>query len=242
MNEALVSEYLKDANPIGRTMGQGRGVTADTEIIGVFGNARYDDVRGAYPRQTFISLSSRLRGIPSVTMYARVVVDPRQAMPLLREQVRRVDSNLVVSDMRTLDDQLNFRLANERMLSFLSVGFAVLATLLAVVGLHGVLAFVVTRRTREIGIRMALGAGRGNVIGIVLREMVPVIVCGIGAGVAAGLLCGAYVETQLFGVKPQDPVVFAISVGVLASTSLFAAFLPAWRASRLDPMASLRHD
>jgi ABC-type antimicrobial peptide transport system permease subunit len=144
--------------------------------------------------------------------------------------------------MRTLDDQLNMRLANERMLSFLSVGFALLATLLAVIGLHGVLAFVVARRTREIGIRMALGAEQAGVIGLVLREMILVILSGIAAGVAAGLLCGRYVETQLFGVKASDPPVFVIGVAILLAAALGAAFLPAWRASRIDPMRALRHD
>src|SRR5205823_14095052 len=130
------------------------------------------------------------------------------------------------------------RLANERMLSFLSVGFALLATLLAVVGLHGVLSFVVARRTREIGIRMALGAERGHVIRLVLWEMLPVIVFGIAAGVATGLLCGRFVESQLFGVKAADPPIFALSVAAVLTASL-GALMPSWRASRLDPMRPL---
>jgi ABC-type antimicrobial peptide transport system permease subunit len=163
-------------------------------------------------------------------------------MPLLRQQVRRIDANLVVSDMRTLGDQLDRRLSNERLLSFLSEGFALLASLLAVVGLHGVLAFVVTRRTREIGIRMALGAAKGRVIGLVLREMLLVIVAGTAGGVVAGLLCGRFVQSQLFGVHAADPAVFVISAAALLAASLAAAFTPAWRASRIDPMAALRHE
>src|SRR5439155_25391242 len=103
-------------------------------------------------------------------VYARTDRDPRQVMAQLREQVRHVDANLVLSDMRTMDEQVNMRLTNERLLSFLSTGFALLATLLAVVGLYGVLAFLVTRRTREIGIRMALGAQPGAVVRLVLGE------------------------------------------------------------------------
>src|SRR5437867_4392772 len=177
-----------------------------------------------------------------MNVYARIQGDPRQVIPRLRDQVRRVDQNLVVSDMRTMDDQLNMRLANERMLSFLSVGFALLATLLAVVGLHGVLSFVVARRTREIGIRMALGAEQGNVIRLVLREMLLVIAFGITAGVATGLLCGRYVESQLFGVKAADPTVFVLGVAAVLAASLGAAFIPSWRASRLDPMRALRYE
>ena len=163
-------------------------------------------------------------------------------MPQLRDQVRRVDSNLVVSDMRTLDDQLNMRLANERLLSFLSAGFALLASLLAVVGLHGVLAYVVTQRTREIGIRMALGAEQGRVVRLVMGEMLLVILLGIVAAVVAGVLSGRFVESQLFGVKAADPPVYVASVAALLIASLVAAFLPARRASRIDPMRALRYE
>jgi predicted permease len=159
VNEALVTEYLSGTHPVGRQIGQGRAVPADLEIVGVFGNARYHDVRGQVPRQTFVNLDSRIRFVGSVNVYARIEGDPRRVLPLLRDAVRRADANFVIFDMRMMDEQLNRRLANERMLSFLSGGFALLATILAIVGLHGVLAFIVTRRTREIGIRIALGAG-----------------------------------------------------------------------------------
>ncbi len=242
VNEALVNEYFGGANPVGRLMAQGRNQPPDMEIIGVFANTRYENVRGDTPRQTFIAMDSRIAQVAGVNVYARIQGDPRLVMPLLRAEVRRVDPNLVVSDMRTLDDQLNMRLANERILSFLSVAFAILAALLAVVGLHGVLSFVVTRRTREIGIRVALGAEQGRVIRLVLREMSLAIFAGIAAGVTASLLCGRYVETQLFGVKAADPPVFALSAGALLAASLAAALGPAWRAARIDPMRALRYE
>jgi predicted permease len=242
VNEALVREYLDGANPVGRQMGQGRSVPPDTEIIGVFGDARYHDVRGEIPRQTFVNLDGRIRGVGTVTVYVRIQGDPRSIMPLLREQVRRVDSNLVVFDMRVMDEQLNRQLANERMLSFLSGGFALLATILAVVGLHGVLAFVVTRRTREIGIRMALGAGQGSVVGLVMYEMLAVILLGLAAGVTAAYVCGSFVQAQLFGVKAMDGPVFVISVVTLLAASLAASLAPAWRASRISPVRALRYE
>ncbi|MCI0391385.1 MAG: ABC transporter permease [Acidobacteria bacterium] len=242
VNEALVSEYLGGANAVGRLMAQGTRNTPDMEIIGVFGNARYEDVRGSIPRQVFVAMDTAIRTVNEVNVFARIQGDPRVVMPQLREQARQVDSNLIVSDMRTLDDQLNRRLSNERLLSFLSVGFALLASLLAVIGLHGVLTFVVARRTREIGIRIALGADKGRVIRLIMLEMLPVILIGIAAGITTGLLCGRFVESQLFGVKAADKLVFAISVAVLLTASLVAAFIPAWRASRIDPMASLRHE
>ncbi|HEV2666309.1 MAG TPA: ABC transporter permease [Blastocatellia bacterium] len=242
VNEALVNEYLGGANAVGRLMAQGTRNTPDMEIVGVFGNARYEDVRGAIPRQVFVAMDTVIRSIGGVNIFALTQGDPRVVMPQLREQTRRIDSNLIVSDMRTLDDQLNRRLSNERLLSFLSVGFALLASLLAVIGLHGVLSFVVARRTREIGIRIALGADKGRVIRLIMMEMAPVILFGIAAGVTTGLLCGRFVESQLFGVKAADPPVFVIGVVILLTASMLAAFVPAWRASRIDPMASLRHE
>jgi len=242
VNEALAADYFQGSYPVGRQLGQGRSVTADTEIIGVFGNARYHDVRGEVPRQTFVNLDSRIRSVGSVTVYARIQGDPRRIMPLLREQVRRVDSNLVVFDMRMLDEQLDMRLANERMLSFLSGGFAILATILAIVGLHGVLAFVVTRRTREIGIRIALGAPQRAVLQLVMREMAAVVVFGLAAGAITAYLTGSYIETQLFGVNAGDGLVFGISMAILLTAALAASFLPAWRASRISPIRALRYE
>jgi putative ABC transport system permease protein len=248
VNEALVNEYLAGANAVGRLIAQDMRSTPDMkiipdlEVIGVFGNARYEDVRGSIPRQVFVAMDARISTVSSVNVFARIHGDPRVMMPQLRDQVRRVNSDLIVTDMRTLDDQLNMRVSNERLLSFLSVGFALLASLLAVIGLHGVLTLVVARRTREIGIRIALGADKGRVIRLIMREMVPVIIFGIAAGMITGLLCGRFVESQLFGVKAADPAVFVIGVAILLTASLAAAFLPAWRASRIDPMASLRHE
>jgi predicted permease len=242
VNESLVQEYLAGQSPVGRMMSQGITQAPDMEIIGVFGDAKYEDVRGKTPRQTFVAMDTQIKFISGVTVYARVQGDVRQVMPQLRAQVRNVDANLVISDMRTMDEQLNMRLTNERMLSFLSAGFAMLATLLAVVGLYGVLAFIVTRRTREIGIRMALGAEQGSVVRLILRETAIVILGGVAAGVAASFLGGRYVETQLFGMKAADPPVFLISVAVLLGASVAAAFVPAWRASRIDPLVALRHE
>jgi ABC-type antimicrobial peptide transport system permease subunit len=237
-----VKDYLEGTHPLGRQLGQGRSAPADTEIIGVFGNARYHDVRGEIPRQTFVNLDSRIRGVGSVTVYARIAGDPRAVLPLLREQVRKVDSNLVVFDMRMMDDQLDMRLANERMLSYLSGGFALLATILAIVGLHGVLAFIVARRTREIGIRIALGARQGTVVRLVMREMLAVILIGLAAGVTVAYMSGSYVEMQLFGVKAGDWPVFALSVATLLAAAIVASFVPAWRASRISPVRALRYE
>jgi predicted permease len=242
VNESLVREYLNGENPLGRLIAQGRDNTPNIEIVGVFGDARYEAVRGAVPRQTFVSLGSgsRIRNFTGMTVYARTDRDPGPVMAALREQVRRTDPNLVISDMRTLDDQLDMRLSNERMLSFLASGFALLATVLAVIGLYGVLAFVVTRRTREIGIRMALGAERGSVVRLVFREMVPLFVFGVAAGVAVGTAGGRFVQSQLFGVHASDPLVFTLSAAAVLAAAVTAGLVPAWRAARIDPIRALR--
>jgi ABC-type antimicrobial peptide transport system permease subunit len=242
VNEALVTEYLKGTHPIGRQLGQGRAVAPDTEIVGVFGNAHYHDVRGQVPRQTFVNLDSRIGFVGSLNVYVRIEGDPRSVLPLLRGAVQRVDANLVLSDMRMMDEQLNRRLANERMLSFLSSGFALLATILAIVGLHGVLAFIVTRRTREIGIRIALGARQGSVVRLVMREMLGVILLGLVAGATTAYFSGKYVETHLFGVSAGDWPVFVVSVAILLAAALAASFVPAWRASRISPLRALRFE
>ncbi|MGH9628730.1 MAG: FtsX-like permease family protein, partial [Bryobacteraceae bacterium] len=242
VNESLVGDCFEGKPPVGRMIGMGTRAPADIEIIGIFGNARYHEVRGKVPNQTFVNLDSIFHRINGVHVYARVSGDPRSIMPALRAQVSRIDPEFVVSQMRSLDDQINLRLSNERLLSFLSVGFALVATLLAVVGLHGVLAFVVARRIREIGIRIALGAERRSVMRMVANEMTMVVLYGLAGGLTAAYACGRYVENQLFGVKASDPLVFCAVAVLVVAAATAATLLPAWRASRIDPLRALRYE
>jgi predicted permease len=242
VNEALVAEYFERKPPLGRMLGRGTRSAADIEIIGVFGNTRYHEVRGSIPNQTFVNLDSVIDRISRVTVYARVDGDPRRQMAALRAQVSRIDPQLTISEMRTLDDQIHFAVSNERLLAFLSAGFALLATLLALIGLYGVLAFVVTRRTREIGIRMALGAERRSVIRLVANEMALVVLCGLASGIAAAYASGRFIEAHLFGVEAADPLVFCAVPAMLLTAAAVATILPALRASRIDPMNALRHE
>jgi predicted permease len=240
VNETLTKTYFGGTPPLGRRIGQGSRSQPDTEIVGVFSDARYHDVRGEIPPQMFLNLDSVLDGISRVSVYVRTNGNLRQVMPALRAEVHRIDPKLVVADMRTLDDQIDTRMSNERLLSFLSIGFAILATVLAVVGLHGVLAFEVTKRTREIGIRMALGARRGEIIRLVAREMVVVVLAGLLAGMIAAYASGRYIQSQLFGLEADDPLVFVVAAVSLAAASAVATLAPALRASRIDPMRALR--
>lgn len=240
VNESLVREYFAGQNPVGRLMTQGAKAEPDTEIIGVFRDAKYHDVRGPTPRQTFVSMGSRMQYVSGVNVYARITGDPRQVLPRLREAVSKVDSNLVVSDLRMMDEQLNMRLSNERLLSFLSVGFALLASLLALVGLYGVLTYVVLRRTHEIGIRMALGAGQARVVRLVLGEIALVVLFGVAAGAGAAAVSARFVESQLFGVEARELMIYVLCSTALLAASIGAAAVPAWRAARIEPGRALR--
>jgi predicted permease len=242
VNQTLTSTAFPGRSPIGRMVGQGTRATTDTEIVGVVGDARYHDVRGPIPPQTFFNLDSVLERVQRIGVYVRAAGDERQVMRILPGEVRRIDPNLVVTDLRTLDDQINTRMSNERMLSFLSLGFAVLATILAIVGVHGVLAFQVARRTREIGVRMALGAGRAGIVRLVASEMFLVILAGLGAGVGVAYASGRYVQSQLFGLDAGDPLVFAAAAGVLLLSAAVATLMPALRASRIEVVRALRSE
>jgi len=240
VNEALTAAYFDGTPPLGRMVGQGARSPTNIEIIGVCGNARHHDVRGDFPRQTFFNLDSVIDRISRVSVYVRTSGDPEQVMPSLRSAVRQIDPNFVVSGMRTLNVQINSRIANERMLSFLATGFAILATILALVGLHGVLVFQVANRTHEIGIRMALGARRGIIVRLIASEMIAVVVGGLAAGVATAYWCGRYVQSQLFGLNANDPLVFSVAVATLLAAATAAIILPALRASKIDPLHALR--
>jgi predicted permease len=242
VNEVLTRRYFGGTPPIGRRIGTGSRAPTDVEIVGVAGDARYHDVRGEVPAQRFFNLDSVMAGVARVAVYVKTAGDPRQVLPSLRAEVRRVDPNFIISGMRTLDDQIETRMLNERMLSCLSIGFAVLACVLAVIGVHGVLAFQVTRRTREIGIRMALGAKRGMIVRLVAREMRAVVLGGLAIGVGAAYAGGRFVQNQLFGVDADDPLMFAVAVSALLLAAAAATLMPALRAARIDPMLALRHE
>ena len=242
VNETLTKTYFDGAAPLTRRIGIGTRAETNIEIVGVVGDARYHDIRGDIPGQTFFNLDSLLDGISRVNVYAKVSGNPHEMMPRLRAAVSRIDSNMVVSGMRTLDQQIDFQMSNERMLSMLSTGFAALATLLAILGVHGVLAFQVARRTREMGVRMALGAGRGVIVRLVANELAGVILVGLAVGVAAGYFGGRLVQSQLFGLDARDPVIFGVTIGALVSAAAVATLIPALRASRIDPVGALRHE
>jgi ABC-type antimicrobial peptide transport system permease subunit len=160
----------------------------------------------------------------------------------MREAVARVDPSLPVTDLKTMNRQIDESLYTERMVAALSVAFGGLATLLAAVGLYGVLSYTVAARTREIGIRVALGAERKGVLVLVLKEVALLMMVGVAIGLPASLIAGRLIETELYGLSGRDPVAMVLATLLLFATAALAGYIPAARASRVDPMVALRYE
>ncbi len=176
------------------------------------------------------------------TYIIRTSMKPEAIVPSLRAAVQRVDPNLPLMDIRTQREQIDATTQQERMFAALTSGFGVLALALACVGIYGIMAYTVSQRTNEIGIRLALGAERGQVRGMVLCEASWLAVIGVVAGLAVALALGRLVKSMLYGLQPADPVSLAGAAGLLLGIALLASWVPALRASRVEPMEALRHE
>jgi predicted permease len=241
VNQKFVKRYFGGADPVGRHVGMGidPGTKTDIQIVGVVADTKYESMRDDIPYELYIP--SEQKGFADgETVYVRASGDPTNLFNTLRGEVRAVDASVPMYDMRTLDHQMEISLLTERLLSTLSSVFGCLATLLAALGLYGVMAFMVARRTREIGIRMALGAGQGSVVWMVLRETLTLAGIGVAIGLAGAYGVTRLIQAQLFGVEPTDLLTMAAaSLGIAAVTTL-AGYIPARRATGIDPMSALR--
>jgi predicted permease len=239
VNEAFVKRYLGGRSPLGLRIGEGSGpdVKPNIQIVGVMSDFSYRGLREDSEQAYFPFLGGDDAG---GTFYVRVRGAPQSFLPSLREIVHGADPTLPMTDFRTVDEQVNRSLNSEHMLATLSGSFSTLALLLSLVGLYGVMSFVVTQRTREIGIRLALGATRRSAIWLVLRDALAMLLSGIGIGLPFVWALGRLVESQLYDVKPSDPLVIAITILILCSAGLCAALIPAHRASCVNPTDALR--
>jgi predicted permease len=241
VNEAFARKYGFGPTAVGHRLRRGGSATDgfDTEIVGLVRDAKYSSVRADVPPVFFTPYRQNDR-IGAMAFYANTLGDPTQLVDAVRPLVRSFDPNLPVQRLETMPEQIADNVSSDREMSVLSASFAGLATVLAAIGLYGVLAYTVSQRTREFGLRMALGAAPAAVQRLVLRQVVRMTFVGgaIGLGLAIG--AGHLARALLFEMGSHDPVVLATSAAALALVALVAGFVPAVRASRVDPMTALR--
>ncbi len=241
VNEAFARKFNLGRDAVGKRMSSSGEGALDMEIVGLMKDAKYSEVKDEIPPQFFIPWRQDSL-VGSMTFYVRSAGAPEQLLRSIPPLVARLDPNLPVEDLRTLPQQVNQNVFLDRMISTLCAAFAALATLLAAIGLYGVLAYTVAQRTREIGVRMALGASSGNVRLMVLRQVGLMVAIGGVIGIAAAIALGRGAESLLFGVKGFDPLAIVGGAALLSLVALGAGFFPAVRASKVDPMRALRYD
>ena len=243
VNQSYATHYFGDRNPIGRHIGFGMnpGTKTPIEIVGVVRDSKYTGVRDEIPRQVFFAFMENDNAGGAV-MYVHTTSAPEAAFSSIRQAMRQLDANVPIYNPRTLDHQIDQSLLNDRLIATLSTAFGVLATTLAVIGLYGVMAYTVARRTREIGVRMALGAVSGDVIWLVMREVIVLVGSGIALGLLASWGLSRFVSSQLYGVSRSDPMTAAGAGRVLALVAALAGYIPARRATRVNPVLALRYE
>ena len=245
ISETAARQFFPGENPIGRTitLGWGRGPgkpRAGGEVVGIVGDVKDGGLNEASQPQIY--LPYRQWPVGSMTVVVTTAVPPLSLTDAVRSSVYALDGNLPVSNVSTLDAVVAKSISQQRFYMLLLTMFAAIALVLAAVGIFGVLSYAVSQRTREIGIRMALGAQGRSVVGLVVRQAMLLVAAGIAAGLALGLSLSQTMTRMLFGVTPTDPATFAGVAVLLASVALLASYLPAWRATRVDPIVALRSE
>jgi len=243
VSEKFVQRYLPKLDPVGRTItfAYGGPQRVQHTIVGVSKDARLNNLRNP-PAPTFYLPYTQFDVLNASFFLVRGAADASRLRRSIEEAVRRLDPELPVIGYVSLDEQIDRLLQPERLLASLSLWFGVLATGLGAIGLYGVMAFAVSRRTREIGLRIALGADRRAVVQMILRGAAGMAATGIGVGAMLALALGRYVESQLYGIRGADLATLAGAAGVLVAVVLASGWLPARRASRVDPMVALRYE
>jgi putative ABC transport system permease protein len=244
INEALARRYWPDADPVGQRIKLGRTVafrsSSDLTIVGVVGDIRSDGFDTASAPSIYVS---EPQAPPYVSVvYLRTADDPGTLGEAIRHEVQAVDPGVPVYGIRTMDDVVAKNLAARRFALELLGVFAAVAFLIAAIGIYGVMAYTFSRRTGEIGLRMALGAQRGDILKVVLGEGARMVVFGVAAGLIGSAMLTRFLQTLLFEIKPTDPITFGVLTALLVSVAILACLIPARRATRVDPLMALRHE
>ena len=243
VNESFAKHYYGSASPIGRRIGFGGdpGTPTPIEIIGVVKDAKYTGVRDDIPQTVYFAYQ-QMDDAGSAVVYVRTGQDPGAAFGAVRRTVQEMDSTIPIYNLRTLARQIERSLLTERIVATLSTAFGALATLLAVIGLYGLMAYTVARRTREVGLRMALGAVSGDVVWLIMREVMVLVGVGVALGLAAAWGVSRLIGNQLYGVSPNDPMTMVAAACGLTIVALMAGYIPAFRAARVNPVTALRYE
>ena len=241
VNQAFATYFFGDESPLGHHLTDLYPTTVTTfEIVGVVADVREHDLRGKIRPRFYGNYAHPIGTLSPPAILVSAVGDPVGVVETIRRAIAGVDASVPVLNIRTLNQQLDRGTIVQRLTADLAACFGGLALLMATIGLYGVMSYSMARRTAEIGIRMALGASRGSVLGMVMRETLGMVTVGVALGLAAAWWLGRAVQNQLFGLTPADPWAIGAAVGVLIAAAALAGFVPAARAARIDPMSALR--
>jgi predicted permease len=243
ISETTARKYFGAGSPVGKRFHWMNKRDWDYQVIGVARDAKYSRLRGEFPVTVYLPYTQNPGGRPGQMLFAvRTAISPGAVAPAIRAVVREFDRMLPVVGLKTLEEQIDESLLQERLSAFLVSLFGVVTTALACIGLYGLVSYSVTSRTREIGLRMALGASRAGVLRMILKQVAVVTVVGLAMGIPAAFAVKRFIRSLLFGVEPADPASLAFACVAILAAALFAAYIPARRAMRVDPMQALRHE